>query len=109
MPKLNQLISYALSSLLTANIGCADELPNPLVHEHYNPGKLNELAMLCVQHGDYATANTLLDRAVRLAPRDTRITLNLTALHTLMAHSRNGTPVLSTNPSLKKSPTVHLP
>lgn len=47
---------------------------------HYNPVVLNECAITEVMAGEASTALLLLERAVRLAPSDERIFLNLQQL-----------------------------
>ena len=58
----------------------ADGTAAPLRYDHVDPILLNEFAMQKIRAGEFGTAAILLERAALLAPHDTRIQANLTAL-----------------------------
>lgn len=102
---LSSLLSLALSSLAFA------QTINVLPYDHFDPVTLNEYAMAMLKAGDRTTALILLQRAVRLAPFDSRIAANLKVLQQGIAEatpfgraelpikSETNVPLLSQRPS----------
>ncbi|MDA8225392.1 MAG: hypothetical protein M0T86_05660 [Betaproteobacteria bacterium] len=78
-------ISLTLTLLLCTGLASGGTPSATAADVHVNPGRLNEQAIRCMQRGDDATASILLERAARLAPRDTRIARNLQAVREILA------------------------
>lgn len=84
MPIFHRLL-LTLALLLYTGLARAGTPSATTADVHVNPGRLNEQAVRYMQRGDDATARILLERAARLAPRDTRIARNLQAVRAILA------------------------
>ena len=89
-------VLFASATLLAAQgMHAAEGLPR---FDHYDPVVLNEHALDRISKGEVGTAAILLERAVLLAPHDTRIRRNLETLRATQAGVRLGAPGISVAP-----------
>ena len=87
---------FSSATLLAADgMHAAEGLPR---FDHYDPVVLNEHALDKIGKGEVGTAAILLERAVLLAPHDTRIRRNLETLRATQAGVRLGSPGISEAP-----------